>query len=543
MQPKIVEFEDTRQEILEGARAVYEAVKATYSPQSSNVAIELNYGNPVVSHDGVTVARSIAFPGVKGIGAKLLIEASEQTNRITGDGTSATVILCYGLMAEANKLIAAGYNPMAIRRGLEKAAADIKGQIAEIAKPVEQNKLLHQVAAISAGDKALGSLIADTLIKVGKNGGVNVEAYSGINVEQEIVEGFHWAEGLDSPYLVNNLDMRRAEYDDVWVIVCDRKLRDVSDMKPILEFVAQQESNRLLVVADVSGQALNLLVQNKLQGVVNAMSVKAPGNLGMQRPEFLADVAALTGGKVIVDGAKLKDLTEDDFGFAGRVISNERTTTIYDGAGSKAEVKRRIKIIEDKLKSADDAGLVDKLQGRLAKLNGKIGVIKVGAPTETDRKEKMLRVEDAVFATKAARDDGIVPGGASTLLNISSNYDKFREQLIGTFSTDEQAGYALAYRVLREPFKQLMHNAGIDDVGYHLHATIKKGAGYGYNVQAMTEEPVNLVAAGVIDPAKVITQVVDNAISTAGVAITISAAVIKDKVEMRADAPLEALQQ
>lgn len=537
MQPKNVFLSDeTRPKILAGARKVYEAVKSTYSPQSGNVAIELNYGNPVVSHDGVTVARSVALADpLENMGAKFLREASEQTNRIAGDGTSATVILGYHIIEKGMKLMAAGYNPMAMRRGIDRAAVDVKHKIAESAKRVKDTDLA-KVAAISAGDDALGALIADTLVKVGRTGGVNVEQYSGLNVEQDIVEGFYWNEGLDSPYMMNNVDLRRAEYDDAFILVSDKKLRDVTDVQKVLEIVYEAKTKNLLIVGDVSGFALNTLVQNKLEGKVNSMSVKTPP-LGAMRTEFLQDVAAMTGAQVITDGTDMDEVTYDQLGFAGRVMSSQLYTTIYEGDGEQKEVAARIKQLEKQIGEATDAGLVEKLEERLAKLTGKIGVIKVGGATETERKEKMLRVEDAVYATKAARTDGVVPGGASTLLQLSKEWrDGLAE---GAALDDEAIGYKLVFDALQEPFKALMHNTGLEDVGYQLHAARNAKVGYGYNVRRMTDEPINLTEAGIIDPAKVISQVVENACSTAGIVITTNAAVAFDKDEMRRDAVLQ----
>jgi chaperonin GroEL len=531
MQPKNVHSEvETRAKLLSGARKVYEAVKSTYSPQSGNVAIELNYGNPVVSHDGVTVARSIALSDpVENMGARFLKEASEQTNRVAGDGTSATVILGYHLIEDGNKLLAAGYNPMAIRRGIEKAAIDIKKEIKDHAQSISEQDLV-KVAAISAGDDALGALIADTLVKVGKTGGVNVEQYSGLNVEQDIVEGFFWSEGLESPYMINNVDLRRAEYDEVFVLVADKKLRDVTDVQRVLEIVFEQKSKNLLIVGDVSGFALNTLVQNKLEGKVNSMSVKTPP-IGAQRTEFLQDIAAQTGAQVITEGQDMAEIDYEQLGYADRVLSSQTYTTIYGGAGDQKDVAKRIKLIQKQLDEATDAGLAEKLEDRLAKLTGKIGVIKVGGATETERKEKMLRVEDAVYATKAARAEGVVPGGASTLLHIGGNKTLHKAE-----QTDEHVGYSMVYKALAQPFKQLMKNAGLDDVGYHVYAALKEGFGYGFNVKKMTDEPIDLEAAGILDPAKVLTQVVENACSTAGLVITTNAAVTFDKEEMRKDA-------
>lgn len=535
MIPKIFTGEqESRELILAGAKMVYDAVKSTYSPKSGNIAIELNWGNPVVSHDGVTVARAIADKdGRKNTGVRLLVEASEQTNRNAGDGTSATVILAYQLLAKANKLIAAGYNPMELRRGMERASFDIIQAIDESKKPLDDKELAN-IATISSGSEAIGHLIADTILEVGDNSAVTVEESTGTNIEADIIDGFHFGRGVDSPFMHNEPDLRRAAYDDVWVLLLDRPLKEISDLKPIFELVVKQEKKNLLIIGSVSGRALDVIIANKLQGNLNTVTV-SPIAIGNQTTEFLQDVGTIVGGKVITKEFNLDELSIDDLGWADRVVAKETTTTIFGGGGNKDEVAERIKTVQAHIKQSSDPVIVERLQDRVAKLSGKIGVIKVGAPTETDRREKMLRVEDAVMAARAAREDGIVPGGATTLLRIGT----FVTLPKATDLTDEMVGYKMVFEAIQEPFRVLLNNTGIEDIGYHKHAVLKADFGHGYNVRELTEEPIDLFAAGVIDPAKVVKQAVQNAVSNAGVLVTTNGIITFDRDEIRKDRGVE----
>lgn len=530
MTPKVFTGEEeSRRLILEGAKLVYDAVKSTYSPKSGNVAIELNWGQPVVSHDGVTVARAISDKdGRKNTGIRLLVEASEQTNRNAGDGTSATVILAYNILEKANKLIAAGYNPMELRRGMERAAIDIVNHIDANKKEVTDADL-KDIATISSGSEAIGALIADTILAVGQNSGVTVEEYQGTSIEADIVDGFHFGRGADSPYMWNEPDLRRAHHENAYVLVIDRPLKEVSDVKHIIQLVNSTEHKNCLIVGSVSGRALEVIILNKMQGVANIVTV-APMALGNQTVEFLQDVATVTGGQVITREFDLSQLTiKDHFGWADRFTAQENTTTIFGGDGDKAAIDERIDVIKKHIESTSNSAVVERLESRLAKISGRIGVLKVGAPTETDRKEKVLRVEDAVMATRAAREDGIVAGGATTLLRIGAMV-KMPEQ-----NSDEAVGYKLVFDAIQEPFRILLNNTGISDIGYHKHAVLKSDFGFGYNVRDLTDEPIDLFKAGVIDPAKVVKQAVQNATANAGVLVTTNGIITFDKDEIRKD--------
>jgi len=537
MIPKIFTTEDeARLKLLEGAKIVFDAVKSTYSPKSGNVGIELKWGSPVASHDGVTVARSLGHrDGRINTGIEIVKEASEQTNRTAGDGTSATVILTYKMFERAAKLVAAGYNAMELARGMERAAGDIIASINTVKKDVTEADLRH-IATVSSGSEAIGALIANTIIKVGEGSGITIEESHTPNITAKIIKGFHFGKGVDNQYQFNDYDMRRAAYDNCWILAIEKSLKDVSDVKPILTWLNKQENKNMLIVGNVSGPALEVLIANKLNGFANIVSV-APISIGEMTSEFLADVAAITGGQVIPKAFNLDDIGPDQLGFAARIVSTESTTTIFDGAvdseGKKA-IAERVENLKKQIKSSKDAALVERLEGRVAKLTGKIGVIRVGAPTETNRREKLLRVEDAVMAVRAAREDGYVPGGATTLLRIGANAVLHKVE-----ATDEHVGYSLVFQAIQDPFKILLNNTGIEDIGYHKYAVLKAKDGFGYNVRDLTEEPINLYEAGIIDPAKVVKQAVQNAVSNAAVLVTMNGLVTLDIDEIRKDRVIE----
>ena len=537
MIPKIfTPEEETRLLLLQGTSIVYEAVKSTYSPKSGNIGIELNWGNPVTSHDGVTVARAIADKdGRKNTGIRLIVEASEMTNRNAGDGTSATVILTHKEFQRAVKYIAAGYNAMELRRGMDRAAVDILRLIDEVKVSDVTNADLRNIATVSAGSAAIGALIANTIIKVGNGSGVTIEGSATPDITSEIVKGFHWGKGVDSPYLFNDFDLRRAAYDNVWVMTTDKPLKEVSDVKPIIQWLAKQDDKNMIIVGVVSGYALETIVANKVNGIVNIVTVSPPP-LGNMNAEFLSDVAAVTGGKVV---PRVFDFDNQDptdvFGFAQRVVVNETTTTIIDGAGDKKAIKARLTTIKKQLEDNTDSQVAERLEGRIAKLTGKIGVIRVGAPTESDRNEKILRVEDAVMATRAAREDGFVAGGATTLLRIGADI----LAALPSPTTDEQVGYRMVFEAIQDPFKILLNNTGIEDIGYHKHAVLKAEEGFGYNVRELTEEPINLLEAGIIDPAKVVKEAVKNSVANAGLLVTMNGLITMDIDEIRKNQQVE----
>lgn len=536
MIPKLfINEEQTRRKILEGAAAGYNAVKSTYSPKSGNIGIELKWGKPVASHDGVTVIRSLHLADNQANqGLQLLKEASEQTNRIAGDGTSATVILAYHEIEKALKLVAAGFNPMELNRGMQRAVNDIVAGIDKRKRSVDAKYLRH-IAAISAGDDATGHLIADTITKVGDTAGITVEEAQTTDIVAEVIDGYHFNRGTDTPYMWNDIDMRRAAHDDAWVLVIDRKLRDASDVRPILEALGEQPvtKRRLLIVGDVSGQALQVFVQNNLQGATQIVTV-APPVMGNQKQEFMTDLATVTGGIVITDQFDWESFdTDKHFGWADRVIVTESTTTILGGDGEKAAIESRIERLRKQLEDLKDATQIERMESRIAKLAGKIGIIRVGGATDTARKERMLRVDDAVCAARSAREDGIVPGGATTLLHIGAIAKKLPK------STDEEVGYRMVFEALQEPFKVLLNNTGITDIGYHKYAVLAAELGHGYNVRRLTDEPIDLYKEGVVDPAKVMKEVVKNATANAGIAITMNGMIVFDKEEIRLNEKVE----
>jgi len=520
MPPKIptrtVTFGDeARTKILKGAQTVYEAVKSTYSPLSGNVAIENQFNErTTVSHDGVTVARNITLADpVENIGARMIVDASMKTNDIAGDGTSATVILAYHVLNKAQKRIAAGFNPMLMRRGIDMAAVSVKQYIDNVAVKVDDEKL-RSVATISAGDRQLGKLIADTIIDVGVNGGITVEEYQGIGVESEIVEGFYFNKGYDSVYFMTETD-ETASLHNAQVLILEDKITTLAQIENVLESVANSDNKKLLIIGTVTGQALHQLVVNKMKGVIEVVTV-APAVFGDQKALHLEDLATLTGGKVVMSGTPSSEITEDFLGKAKDVVVTKDSTTII--TPKPKSIPERIKKLEAAIKKEANQFRKDNMKKRLAMLEGKIGIIRVGGESEAVAREKKMRVDDAVHATQAARDSGIVPGGATTLVHAAKNIN------LGFVDKDIAEGFKVVQEALSEPFLQLMYNAGMS-AEYNLTEIQKNGFGQGYDVINKTDHTVNLFEAGVIDPALVIKQVVENGCASAGLALTNNATI------------------
>lgn len=531
MDPKTLHSEqETREKILNGARAAYDQARKVYGPTSGNVALEKSYGQAIISHDGVTVLREIKLPDpVENIGAELIIQASKKTNDTVGDATTGTSILAFNVFEKANKRLAAGYNPMALRRGIDKAAVWVKEQIDQVSVPVDDDEKLRQVAVISCGNEAEGRLVADTLIKVGKRGGVTIQEFPGVELEREIVEGFYFEKGWSDVRFVTHHETLEAKYEDACVLVIEKRLHNVADIIPLVNGVLtemiQSGQRKLLVIGDVTGSALATLIDNKLKGVLETVVTSAPV-YGDQKVGFLQDVAALTGATFISDGSPLDTVTLEDLGTAAQVIVTQDSTSIIGGGGDQEQVQRRVDALLEQLAKETSAFRKERMEMRLAKLSGKIGLIKVGGATEVEQRERKFRIEDAVAATKAAREEGIVPGGATTLLRIST-----LDSVIATCtSADEMQGMAAVLEALQEPFRVLATNAGVD-AGYILRKVLESPAGYGYDMKNPVE-PVDLMQAGIIDPTKAIKQTVENACSVAGMAITTSGAITiipKDK--------------
>ena len=522
MAKKIFYADQARDKVLSGAKQLYDAVKVTFGPKGQNVVIEKSYGNPTITHDGVTVAEAVDLGSSEEnlgeqIGAKLIKSAAQKLNKVAGDGTTTVTVLTYNILSEANKLIAAGVNPMELRKGIEKAGEEIVAKINQSAEKIEGNdKKVAEVATISAGDKEIGELIASVISKIGKDGIVTVEAGQGLEMEQEIVEGFSYDKGYSSPFFVTDLNRQEAIFDKPLILLTDKKISASNEILPVLEKVAQSGHKDLVIIAEeVSGEALSLLVLNKLKGVFNSLVLKAPA-FGDRRKEILEDIAVLTGATVISEdkGMKLEDAEISSLGSAKKIIATKDNSTIISGAGDHKAVKARIELIKSQANLATSDYDREQYEKRAAALLGKVAVIKVGGATETEIDEKKYRVDDAVAATKAALDEGIVTGGGVTLVNLAN-------QLTG-----EDAGTKIVKNALKAPLLHILENAGLNAQAL-LAAVENAKPGQGINVMEPEKGLQDLKKAGVIDPARVTSEAVQNAISIAATAITMGALIVE----------------
>ena len=522
MAKKIFYTDQARDKVLSGAKQLYDAVKVTFGPKGQNVVIEKSYGNPTITHDGVTVAEAVDLGSSEEnlgeqIGAKLIKSAAQKLNKVAGDGTTTVTVLTYNILSEANKLIAAGVNPMELRKGIEKAGEEIVTKINQAAEKIEGNdKKVAEVATISAGDKEIGELIASVISKIGKDGIVTVEAGQGLEMEQEIVEGFSYDKGYSSPFFVTDLNRQEAIFDKPLILLTDKKISASNEILPVLEKVAQSGHKDLVIIAEeVSGEALSLLVLNKLKGVFNSLVLKAPA-FGDRRKEILEDIAVLTGATVISEdkGMKLEDAEISNLGSAKKIIATKDNSTIISGAGDHKAVKAHIELIKSQANLATSDYDREQYEKRAAALLGKVAVIKVGGATETEIDEKKYRVDDAVAATKAALDEGIVTGGGVTLVNLAN-------QLTG-----EDAGTKIIKNALKAPLLHILENAGLNAQAL-LAAVENAKPGQGINVMEPEKGLQDLKKAGVIDPARVTREAVQNAISIAATAITMGALIVE----------------
>lgn len=521
MAKKIFYADQARDKVLSGAKQLYDAVKVTFGPKGQNVVIEKSYGNPVITHDGVTVAEAVDLGNTEAnlgeqIGAKLIKSAAQKLNKVAGDGTTTVTVLTYNILNEANKLIAAGVNPMELRKGIEKAGEKIVSKIDQTAEKIAgDDKKVAEVATISAGDKEIGELIANVISKIGKDGIVTVEAGQGLEMEQEIVEGFSYDKGYSSPFFVTDVNRQEAVFDKPLILLTDKKISASNEILPILEKVAQTGHKDLVIIAEeVSGEALSLLVLNKLKGVFNSLVLKAPA-FGDRRKEILEDIAVLTNATVISEdkGMKLEDTEVAALGNAKKIIATKDSSTIISGAGSQKAVQSRIELIKSQANLATSDYDREQYEKRAAALSGKVAVIKVGGATETEIDEKKYRVDDAVAATKAALDEGIVAGGGVTLVNLANQL------------TEEDAGTKIVKNALKTPLLHILENAGLN--AQALLATIENAKpGQGINVMEPEKGLQDLKKAGVIDPARVTREAVQNAISIAATTITMGALIV-----------------
>ncbi len=520
MAKTIHDTDETRTKIINGARKTYEAVAATYGPLSGNVAIQEGYGEPTITHDGVTVAKKVELEDpLENIGAQLIIQGSKKTNNVAGDGTSASVILAYNIIDKASRQIAAGVNPMLLRKGIDRASGILVDKIKELGIEATKEQLA-QAAVISCGNEAEGALVADTVTTIGESGGITVQDFPGINLEQEIVEGFYFEQGYADIRQVTDIETLETNYSDCHVMVLEKRINSNGDLRPLFDGVlgeiAKSGNKRLLIVGNIGGEALNSLLANKLNGNLESVTV-APPVYGDQLPLFLEDVALLTGASFISTGADLTKITLEDIGKADRVVVKETSTTILGGSGDKEKIAERIEVLKKQLKVEPSAFRRERMELRLSKLSGKVGLIKVGGATEAEAKERRMRIDDAVCATRAARDSGIVAGGATTLLRLSVISEEVKPE--------EEAGFNVVLSALQEPFNKLMENSDLSVDHYRNLVLKNKDKECGFNVLKPTGEPINLIKEGVVDPVKVLQQVVENACSVASMIITTNKAI------------------
>ena len=522
MAKKVFYDAEAREKVLGGAKALCDAVKVTFGPKGRNVVIEKSYGAPTITHDGVTVAEAVDLGNEDDetlgyqMGAKLIKSAAQKLNKVAGDGTTTVTVLTYNILAEANKLIAAGHNPMDLRKGIEAAGAEIVKGINKLAEQIEgDDSKVAEVATISAGDAEIGKLIANVISKIGKDGVVTVEQGQGLEMQSEITEGYTYDKGYASPFFITDTQRQEATFDKPEILITDKKISAVNDIVPFLEKMAQSGRKDLVIIAeDVEGEALSVLVLNKLKGVFNTLVLKAPA-FGDQRKAIMEDIATLTGATVVSSekGMSLEDSDLEVLGQARKIIATKDQTTIVNGAGDAREVKARIADIEAQAEAATSDYETEQYNKRAAALAGRVAVIKVGGATETEIDEKKYRVDDAVAATKAALDEGIVPGGGVTLVNLAKNIK------------DKSAGAEILKAALKAPFTQIMENAGLNSQA--LLAQVEAAAdGQGINVMKPEVGLVDLKKDGVVDPARVTREAVQNAVSIAATTITMGALIV-----------------
>ena len=514
-----------REAILRGVRTLAEAVAVTLGPRGRNVVLEKSFGSPTVTKDGVTVAKEIELePRLENMGAQMIREVASRTSDKAGDGTTTATLLAQAIFEEGLKLVAAGHNPMDLKRGVDLAVDRVVEELKKLSKPTQGKKDIAQVGTISAnGDATIGAIIADAMDTVGKEGVITVEEAKGLETTLEVVEGMQFDRGYISPYFVTNADRMEAVLEDAFLLVTEKKISAMADLVPVLEQVARAGKPLLVVAEDVEGEALATLVVNKLRGVLKVAAVKAPG-FGDRRKAMLEDIAILTGGKLITEdlGIKLENVKLADLGRAKRITIDKDNTTIVEGAGKPADIEGRVKVIRAQIEESTSDYDKEKLQERLAKLVGGVAVINVGASTETEMKEKKARVEDALNATRAAVEEGIVPGGGVALLRCVPALDEMK------LEGDQQVGVSIVKRALEEPIRQIVVNAGVEGAVIVMEVKKNKKASYGFN--AATEEYGDMIEAGIIDPTKVTRTALQNAASIAGLMIT-TECVIADKPE------------
>ncbi|HYX28648.1 MAG TPA: chaperonin GroEL [Pyrinomonadaceae bacterium] len=535
MAKQVVHGEESRAAILRGINQLADAVKITLGPKGRNVVIDKKFGSPTITKDGVTVAKEIELKdSLENMGAQMVREVASKTSDVAGDGTTTATVLAQAIFREGVKTVAAGANPMALKRGIDKAVARATDEIHRLAKPVK-GEMIAQVGTVSAnGDATIGGIIAQAMDQVGKDGVITVEESRTMETSLEVVEGMQFDRGYLSPYFVTDAERMEASLENALILIHEKKISSMKDLLPLLEQIAKMGKPLLIIAEDVEGEALATLVVNKLRGTLNVAAVKAPG-FGDRRKAMLEDISILTGGKVISEdlGIKLENVQVQDLGRAKKITIDKDNTTIVEGSGKQGDIEGRVKTIRAQIEETTSDYDREKLQERLAKLVGGVAVIKVGAATETEMKEKKARVEDAMHATRAAVEEGIVPGGGVTLVRAAKVLEKLDVAKDG--DSDEQIGVAIVKRALEEPLRQIVQNAGKEGAVVVERVRGDKNDHFGFNAQTETFE--DLVKAGVIDPAKVTRTALQNAASIAGLMLTTEAMVSEIPEEDKAPMP------
>ncbi|TFE00699.1 chaperonin GroEL [Jeotgalibacillus salarius] len=510
--------EEARRAMLRGVDQLADAVKVTLGPKGRNVVLEKKFGSPLITNDGVTIAKEIELEDAfENMGAKLVAEVASKTNEIAGDGTTTATVLAQAMIREGLKNVTAGANPVGVRKGIEKAVVAALEELKAISKPIEGKESIAQVAAISAADEEVGQLIAEAMERVGNDGVITIEESKGFTTELDVVEGMQFDRGYASPYMVTDSDKMEAVLENPYILITDKKINNIQEVLPVLEQVVQQNKSLLIVAEDVEGEALATLVVNKLRGTFNAVAVKAPG-FGDRRKAMLEDLSILTGGEVITEdlGLDLKSANISQLGRAAKVVVTKENTTVVEGAGDAQQIGGRVSQIRSQIEESTSDFDREKLQERLAKLAGGVAVIKVGAATETELKERKLRIEDALNSTRAAVEEGIVSGGGTALVNVYNKVAAIEAE------EDVATGINIVLRALEEPIRQIAHNAGLE--GSIIVDRLKKEeVGVGFN--AANGQWVNMIEAGIVDPTKVTRSALQNAASVAAMFLTTEAVV------------------
>ena len=521
MAKDILHSEDARKKLKDGVDKLANTVKTTLGPKGRNVVLQKSYGSPLVTNDGVTIAKEIELEDAfENMGAQVVREVASKTNDMAGDGTTTATVLAQAIMEEGVKNVAAGGNPIAIRRGIEKATKHVVADLNDMAKPVKGKEEIANVATISAGDPEVGKLIAEVMETVGEDGIVTVEESQGMGLEKEVVEGMQFDKGYVSAYMVTDTTRMEAVYENAPILITDKKISSIQEILPLLEALAQEGKKDLVIIAEeVEGEALTTLILNKLRGTFNALAIKAPA-FGDRRKAMLEDIAILTGGQVITEevGLKLEDATVEMLGEARKVIATKDNTTVVEGKGDEKQLKERTALIKAQIKETTSEYELEKLQERVAKLEAGVAVIKVGAASEVELKEKKLRIEDAINSTKAAVAEGIVPGGGAALAKIARTLGNVK-----TDDAEEQVGVKIVAKALEAPLRQIAANAGISDVAVILEA-VSKADSIGWNFAK--NEQVDMIKEGIIDPVRVTKSALVNATSAVSMLLTTEAAVV-----------------